>query len=120
MTQSGVTRPDACSYFSLGAWGLPINAIAVVWGAFVVINISWPRAEVYGSGRFSRFAAPLATLGLVATGSIYYLLVQRNRTGILTEHAASDLLDEESSTTTGALPTEHHWIGQLAHGDQGV
>ena len=34
----------ASPYFSLGRWGLPVNAIAVVWGLFVVINIGWPRA----------------------------------------------------------------------------
>ena len=37
-------------YFSLGRFGLPINVIAVLWGLFVVINIGWPRPEIYGSG----------------------------------------------------------------------
>ena len=43
-------RP-ASPYFSLGRWGLPVNAIAVVWGLFVVINIGWPRPEIYGAER---------------------------------------------------------------------
>ena len=51
-------RPAAASggrrCFSLGRWGLPVNAIAVVWGLFVVVNIGWPRAEIYGSGRWGR------------------------------------------------------------------
>ena len=80
-------------YFSLGRWGLPVNAIAVVWGLFVVINIGWPRPEIYGSGAWSRFAAPLATLGLIVSGAIYFLLFQRKRTGILSEHAAEGILE---------------------------
>jgi len=75
--------------FSMGRLGLPVNAVAVVWGLFVIINISWPRPEIYGSDPWGRFAAPLSTLALVALGAVYYLLVQRQREGILAEHAAS-------------------------------
>jgi hypothetical protein len=103
-------------YFSLGRWGLPVNAIAVAWGLFVVINISWPRAEIYGSGGWSRFAALLATLGLIAAGTIYFLLFQRRRTGILAEHAAEQLVESESILDdNSALSTR--WIGQLAPGE---
>src|SRR5262249_54966234 len=45
LPQLGTTR----RLFSMGGFGLPINAIAVAWGFFVVINVSWPRPEVYGS-----------------------------------------------------------------------
>ena len=31
----------------LGKWGIPVNLIAVVMGGLLVINIGWPRAEVY-------------------------------------------------------------------------
>ncbi|MFD9030861.1 amino acid permease, partial [Streptomyces sp. NPDC059567] len=33
--------------FSLGRWGLPVNALAVCYGVFMTVNLSWPRAEVY-------------------------------------------------------------------------
>jgi hypothetical protein len=46
------------SGFSLGRWGMPIHAIAVVWG-------------------------------LISAGSIYFVLFQRNQTGILAEHSAN-------------------------------
>jgi len=75
-------------YFSLGRLGLPINAIAVLWGLFVVINIGWPRPEIYGAGRWSRFGAAFATIALIVTGGTYFLLFQRQRTGILAEHAS--------------------------------
>jgi amino acid transporter len=37
-------------YFSLGRWGLPINVLAVVWGAAMALNLAWPRPEVFGQG----------------------------------------------------------------------
>ncbi len=109
----------ASPYFSLGRWGLPVNAIAVVWGLFVVINIGWPRPEVYGAERWGRFAAPLATLGLIVAGALYFLLFQRKRTGILAEHAAEDIL-ESRSVATDDPPIECRWIGQLAPGEWGA
>jgi urea carboxylase system permease len=33
--------------FSLGRLGLPVNLLAVGYGAFMVVNMGWPRAEVY-------------------------------------------------------------------------
>jgi urea carboxylase system permease len=35
--------------FSLGRWGVPVNVLAVLWGAFMVVNLGWPRAKVFGS-----------------------------------------------------------------------
>ncbi|WP_416969196.1 amino acid permease [Streptomyces sp. 4F14] len=33
--------------FSLGRWGLPVNALAVVYGVLMTVNLAWPRAAVY-------------------------------------------------------------------------
>lgn len=54
--------------FRLGSWGLPVNLFAVVWGIGLVINIGWPRAEIYGDGLFERFVPLVATLLLIITG----------------------------------------------------
>ncbi len=113
----GYDDHPASPYFSLGRWGLPINAIVVVWGLFVVINIGWPRPEVYGESAWGRFAAVLATCGLVVAGAIYFLLFQRKRTGILSEHAAEDILEERRSVANDNPPIESRWIGQLAPGE---
>ncbi len=78
----------ARGYFSLGRLGLPVNAIAVAWGVFLVVNISWPRTDVYGHDRWGRFAALFATLGLLLVGALYYRFVQRRHRGILPEHAS--------------------------------
>jgi len=103
-------------YFSLGRWGLPVNAMAVLWGLFVIINISWPRPEIYGSGGWGRFAAPLATLGLTIVGLIYFFIFQHKRRGILAEHAARDIL-EVPFVAADQPPIETRWIGQLAPGE---
>src|ERR1700712_1879300 len=34
-------------YFSLGRWGLPLNVVAVIYGAAMLVNIGWPRQAVY-------------------------------------------------------------------------
>jgi urea carboxylase system permease len=100
--------------FSMGRFGLPINAIAVTWGLVLVLNIAWPRPEVYGSDRWGRFAAMLSTLGLVAAGGLYYVTVQRRRTpGTLPEHMP------EPGSRPGApgASIEAAWIGRVVCND---
>lgn len=66
------------SLFSLGRWGIPINAVAVLWGAAMVVNLAWPRAEVYiptGGGWWMQWAAPLFVLLVVAVGAVVHRLV---------------------------------------------
>ena len=52
----GAADPPACAgtglshgkpVMDLGRWGIPVNLIAAVMGTLLVINIGWPRAEVY-------------------------------------------------------------------------
>lgn len=61
--------------FTLGWLGLPVNILAVVYGAAMVINLSWPRSEIYDpSGDFPllRWAAPLTVLAVVALGALCF------------------------------------------------
>lgn len=83
----GKARDDR---FALGRWGVLINALAVAWGGFVVVNIGWPREEVYGAAWYERGAAVLFTAALLGSGAAYYLLVQRHKSGILPEHRAAE------------------------------
>ncbi|NBE55871.1 APC family permease [Streptomyces boluensis] len=78
--------------FSLGRFGLPINIVAVVWGAAMSLNLAWPRAEVYNATGaqhwYLRWGAFLF-IGVVALGGFaYYWFVQRHKTGVLEEHRA--------------------------------
>ncbi|MFD5098423.1 APC family permease [Streptomyces albidochromogenes] len=76
--------------FSLGGFGLPVNIVAVLWGAAMAINLAWPRAEVYNATGpqhwYLRWGAFLF-IGIVALGGFaYYWFVQRHKTGVLDEH----------------------------------
>jgi urea carboxylase system permease len=79
---------EARSSFALGPWGLPVNLIAVFWGLMMIVNMSWPRAEMYGADPVGRYAAILASLALFGIGMTYYLTQARKRNEILPEHAA--------------------------------
>ena len=37
--------PKASAPFSLGKWGLPLNALALAWGGGMLINFAWPRIQ---------------------------------------------------------------------------
>lgn len=58
--------------FTLGRFGLPINLIAVLWSAAVVINVAWPRVEVYGSAWYQQYSAILLTAGLLVAIVAYW------------------------------------------------
>ncbi len=65
----GVTMP--AGLFSLGRWGLPVNILAVLYGAAMVINLSWPRPEVYdpsGDNGILLYSAPLMVAVVLLLG----------------------------------------------------
>ncbi|OJW06899.1 MAG: amino acid permease [Planctomycetales bacterium 71-10] len=99
----GRDEPPAPDRFSLGRWGLPVNLAATAWGLFVVVNMSWPRAEIYGEDPVGRFAAIYATAALLAVGAAYYLAVGRLRAGVLPEHAADELEFADPSAVMAQL-----------------
>ena len=68
--------------FHLGRWGLPLNVVAVAFGAAMVVNLGWPRPEVFDTagGHWSlQWFAPLFMLGSLAVGGVAYV-VQRGQT----------------------------------------
>jgi urea carboxylase system permease len=76
-------------YFSLGRWGLPVNVLAVLWGSLMVLNLAWPRAEVYGDDHWYLQWIAFVFIGIVAvTGLAWYRLRGRHHVGVLPEHIA--------------------------------
>ncbi|MER8034060.1 amino acid permease [Streptomyces hydrogenans] len=60
--------------FSLGRWGLPVNVLAVGYGLFMTVNLSWPRAAVYdpeGGHWYFQWFTVLVLAATVATGAAY-------------------------------------------------
>jgi amino acid transporter len=99
-------RPRAdglSSRFALGRWGPALNLLAVLWGVFVVVNMSWPREAIYGIDPWGRFSAVLATAGLTAMGVLFYLAVPHRRTGILAEHASLPEVGSDADVTISSL-----------------
>ncbi|MGC8638470.1 MAG: amino acid permease [Isosphaeraceae bacterium] len=86
--------------FALGSWGLGVNLVAVCWGVFVIVNMSWPRAEIYGTDPWGKYAAVLATSVLLGLGWLCRLALRRNDGGILAEHAAGP----EAAETAAVIP----------------
>jgi urea carboxylase system permease len=85
----------ARGYFSLGRWGLPVNIIAVVWGAAMALNLAWPREEVYGTGALAWIA--FIFIGIVAgAGLLWFQLKGRHQLGCLPEHMAQQMNLEEA------------------------
>jgi hypothetical protein len=78
-------------YFTLGKLGLPINILAVVWGAGMAIKLAWPRKDVYNATEpfhwYLQYGAVLFIGVVFFGGLIYYWLVQRHKTGVLASHA---------------------------------
>ncbi len=74
--------------FRLGKWGLLTNAIAVVYGVAMTINLMWPRDEFYGTEWYQQWG-PILLVAIVAiAGLIWWFAVQQHRGGVLDEHAA--------------------------------
>ncbi len=83
--------------FSLGRWGIPINALAVVYGAAMIINMAWPRAEVYdptGGHWYLQYFAPVCVGGILVLGDR-----SRTRSG---NRQLAPLPDARSSSTPSA------------------
>lgn len=86
------TWEPATEYFSMGKWGLPVNIIAVAYGALMAFNLAWPRNDVYNFTPphhwYLQYGAYVFIGIIMGIGGLYYLLVQRHKTGVLEEHRA--------------------------------
>jgi urea carboxylase system permease len=83
-------RANHGPYFSLGRFGLLVNVVAVVYQVLAIVNLSWPREEVYGADHWYFQYGAFVVVGLVViSGGLYYVLVQRDKPAEpLPEHRA--------------------------------
>jgi urea carboxylase system permease len=100
--------PKTRAPFSLGSWGLPINALALLYGGAMFINMMWPRLSTNPrpnelAGLPLNFhwhwlnAKPVLWTVLVAiviVGSLYYFGVQRTKPAHLQAPEGEDLATE--------------------------
>jgi urea carboxylase system permease len=87
----GWPRADANvnGHFSLGRWGIPVNVAALAWSAFMVVNIGWPRAAIYGPLWQHRFAPLMLTVILVGTALIASALAYRRSVAMVAASPSS-------------------------------
>jgi urea carboxylase system permease len=77
-------RSNPTGHWSLGRWGVPVNVVAVIGGLFLMINIGWPRVEVYnpapGTPHFYLHYLPLLFVGgALLIGLIAYPFMKRQQ-----------------------------------------
>lgn len=85
MTRADTTHPDTTDesgkpLFSLGRWGLPVNALACLYGVAMTVNLAWPRATVYdpaGGHWYFQWFTILFLLATVGLGGLYRAVVAR-------------------------------------------
>ncbi|MFD7878399.1 amino acid permease [Streptomyces sp. NPDC059766] len=68
------TDETGAPLFSLGRWGVPVNALALVYGLFMTVNLAWPRAAVYdpaGGHWYFRWFTVLFLAVTVAAGGAW-------------------------------------------------
>jgi urea carboxylase system permease len=76
---AGGLDEDGKPRFSLGRWALPVNVVAVLYGAAMTVNLALPRADVYdpaGEGWYLHYL-PVLTLVATAVGGVVAYAVQR-------------------------------------------
>ena len=71
--------------FTLGRFGILVNAVAVVYGIAMAINMAWPRAAVYdpsGEHWYFQYFAPLFLVVIAIVGGVAYRL-RTSRHGVI-------------------------------------
>ncbi|MEU9238098.1 amino acid permease [Streptomyces shenzhenensis] len=70
------TDETGAALFSLGRWGVPVNAVALLYGLVMTVNLAWPRGAVYdpaGGHWYFRWFTVLFLAGTVVAGGAWRL-----------------------------------------------
>ncbi|MDO0916243.1 amino acid permease [Streptomyces sp. DT2A-34] len=70
------TDETGARLFSLGRWGVPVNALALLYGLVMTVNLAWPRAAVYdpaGGHWYFQWFTVLFLLVTVGLGVLFRL-----------------------------------------------
>jgi urea carboxylase system permease len=95
MTPSGLDE-DGNPQFSLGRWGILVNAVAVVFQTGMAINLLWPRSAIYdltGHTWWLRWSALLFIGGSLLVGTGYFVYKHRVHGRIELRHLSHTHVD---------------------------
>ncbi|MFF3939532.1 amino acid permease [Streptomyces phaeofaciens] len=82
------TDESGAPLFSLGRWGIPVNALALLYGLLMTVNLAWPRAAVYdpaGGHWYFQWFTLLFLGATVAAGAGYRAYRRRTADGAVPE-----------------------------------
>ena len=79
----------AGGYFTMGRWGMPVNVVAVLWGAGMALNLAWPREAVYGLPWYNTWGAFVYIAVILGAGLGWYAVKGRHHIGTLAAHAVT-------------------------------
>ncbi|MBS0393244.1 MAG: amino acid permease [Proteobacteria bacterium] len=84
--------PDlqAGGFFTMGRWGMLVNAVAVLWGAGMALNLAWPRESVYGLPWYNTWGAFVYIAVILGAGLLWYAVKGRRCIGTLAAHAVPE------------------------------
>jgi len=88
----GNSPTNAPGLFKLGGFALVTNVIAIVYGAAMAVNLSWPRGYYYGTLWYQQYGPILGVLAVFVSGLILYYGYQRTRMEVLPQHRVDTAL----------------------------
>jgi amino acid transporter len=62
--------------FSLGAWGVPVNVLALAYGLAAIANILWPRPQSEADPWYTVYGMAATTAGVMLIGAAYMVLAK--------------------------------------------
>jgi len=68
--------PKDKAHFNLGRWGWPVNILALIYGVFMFINLSWPRTPT--AKWYDNYIVVFSLFVVLVVGIIVYI-IQRAR-----------------------------------------
>jgi amino acid transporter len=60
--------------FRLGAWALPVNVIALIYGVGAILDMAWPRTP--NTPWYINWSMSVTWLGIIGIGALYMLLAR--------------------------------------------
>jgi amino acid transporter len=107
--------PKDKAYFTLGKWGWPVNFIALFYGVFMIINLSWPRTPT--AKWYDNYIVVVSISTVLVVGVIVYI-VQRARGVDLS--ATIHEIGESPADAGAALAMAAGEAGKVLPGEPGI
>ncbi|MEU9155291.1 amino acid permease [Streptomyces sp. NPDC048417] len=86
------TDETGAPLFSLGRWGVPVNAVALLYGLVMSVNLAWPRGAVYdpsGGHWYFRWFTVLFLTVTVTVGAVWRLTGAESRSPVAVPEAVA-------------------------------